>query len=129
MVVTLGGMTTVPRFMPPNAPSPMVTSDVGRLVEVIPDPCNASAPMVVIVSGSTIERRLLSYLNAEIPSTCKRSGNVTDVRLDIARKAFLGISVTLEFGEKVMLTMSLPLRDAPKVVTELGIVNEAICPV
>ena len=98
-------------------------------MEVIPDPCNASAPMVVIVSGSTIERRLLSYLNAEIPSTCKRSGNVTDVRLDIARKAFLGISVTLEFGEKTMLTMSVPLRDAPKVVTELGIVNEAICPV
>ena len=108
----------------------MLTKDVGRFTDVTPVPRNTPlSPIVVMVSGSTIERRLLSYLNAPSPSTSKPSGNVTDVRLDIDENAEPGISVTPEFGEKTMLTMFVPLRDPPTVVTELGIVKAAICPV
>lgn len=61
MVVTVLGRVRFVKLLPENTELPILKRPSARLMDVIPDPLNASSPMLVTLPGTVAEVTLLLF--------------------------------------------------------------------
>jgi len=111
MLVTLLGMVMEVRPLPWNADCPMLVTLLGMVMEVRPLPWNADCPMLVTLLGMVMEVRPEQPKNALIPMLVTLLGMVMEVRPEQPANAKPPMLVTL-LGTTVFLQPAINLFDA-----------------